>query len=54
MKKQLDYANKKNIPFVALVGENEMANSTVTVKSMATGEQHLIPFHQLTEFLSNQ
>lgn len=54
MKKQLDYANKKNIPFVALVGENEMASSTVTVKSMATGEQHLIPFHQLTEFLSNQ
>ena len=54
MKKQLDYANKKGIPFVALIGENEMATSTVTVKSMASGEQHLVPFHQLNDFLSKQ
>ena len=54
MKKQLDYANKKGIPFVALIGENEIATSTIDVKSMASGEQHQVAFHQLNEFLTNQ
>jgi len=54
MKKQLDYANKKGIPFVALIGENEIATSTIAVKSMASGEQHQVAFHQLNEFLTNQ
>lgn len=54
MKKQLDYANKKNIPFVALIGANEIEQKIANVKIMATGEQHQIPFHHLAEFISNQ
>lgn len=42
MKKQMSYANAKNIPFVALVGENEMAEGKVTLKDMTTGEQKLV------------
>lgn len=39
LKKQMTYANNKNIPFVALIGENEMNNNTVTIKDMVQGEQ---------------
>ena len=39
MKKQMSYANSKMIPFVALVGENEMNEGKVTLKNMETGEQ---------------
>ncbi|WP_291862269.1 histidine--tRNA ligase [Marinilabilia sp.] len=39
MKKQMTYANKKNIAFVALVGEEEMNAGTVTLKNMESGEQ---------------
>ena len=42
MKKQMSYANAKKIPFVALVGENEMAEKKVTLKNMASGEQQLL------------
>ncbi|MFW6268123.1 MAG: ATP phosphoribosyltransferase regulatory subunit, partial [Marinilabiliaceae bacterium] len=39
MKKQMTYADKKNIAFVAMVGEEEMENGTITLKNMSTGEQ---------------
>lgn len=39
MKKQMTYADKKGIPFVALVGENEMKNGTIMLKDMIKGEQ---------------
>ena len=39
MKKQMSYANQKQIPFVAIVGETEMAEGKVTLKNMQTGEQ---------------
>ena len=42
MKKQMSYANAHNIPFVALVGENELAEGKVTLKNMTTGEQQLL------------
>lgn len=42
MKKQMAYANAKNIPFVAIAGENEMAEGKLTLKDMATGEQRLV------------
>ncbi len=42
MKKQMSYANAKNIPFVALAGETEIAQGKLTVKNMATGEQSLV------------
>ena len=42
MKKQMSYANAKQIPFVALAGENEMAEGKLTLKNMETGEQTLV------------
>lgn len=42
MKKQMAYANAKQIPFVAIVGENEMNEGKVTLKNMTTGEQMLV------------
>jgi histidyl-tRNA synthetase len=47
LKKQLDYANKKNIPFVVLAGKNEMDNGKVTVKDMKTGEQKTVGAEEL-------
>ncbi|MBR1546892.1 MAG: histidine--tRNA ligase, partial [Prevotella sp.] len=42
MKKQMSYANAKQIPFVALAGENEMKEGKITLKNMETGEQQLV------------
>lgn len=42
MKKQMSYANARQIPFVALVGENEMRDGVVTLKNMTTGEQQTL------------
>ena len=42
MKKQMSYANAKQIPFVALAGENEIAAGKLTLKNMQTGEQTLV------------
>ena len=39
MKKQMNYANTRNIPFVALIGESEMVAGTIALKNMTTGEQ---------------
>lgn len=39
MKKQMSYANDKNVSYVAMVGETEMANGTIALKCMETGEQ---------------
>ncbi len=47
MKKQMSYANAKNISYVALVGENEMAENKLTLKNMTTGEQQLLTVEQL-------
>lgn len=47
MKKQMAYANAKHIPYVALTGENEMAEEKVTLKNMATGEQLLVTIDEL-------
>ncbi|MBQ3360993.1 MAG: histidine--tRNA ligase, partial [Prevotella sp.] len=42
MKKQMSYANAKQIPFVVLAGENEMTAGKVTLKNMETGEQSVL------------
>ena len=47
MKKQMGYANDKNIPFVAIVGENEMNEGKLTLKNMTTGEQTLVTPEEL-------
>ena len=47
MKKQMSYANAKQIPFVVLAGDNEMAAGKVTLKNMETGEQQLVSAEEL-------
>lgn len=47
LKKQMNYANTLHIPFVALVGESERLSNTITLKNMATGEQHSLSEEEL-------
>ena len=47
MKKQMCYANAKGIAFVALAGDDEIAQSKVTLKNMATGEQKLVSAEEM-------
>ena len=54
IKKQLDYANNKNIPFVAIVGENEVVSEKVMLKNMLTGNQQLVTFDELKKQLSDK
>ena len=42
MKKQLSYADNNKIPYVALIGENEIKNSSVTLRNMISGEQKTV------------
>ena len=51
MKKQMAYANAKQIPFVALAGESEMAESMITLKNMTTGEQQMLTPDELVNHL---
>jgi len=51
MKKQLSYANSRQIPYVAMIGETELTNSTVSLKHMQTGEQQTLSQEALTERL---
>ena len=51
MKKQMTYADRKKIPFVALVGENEIKEGTVSLKNMSTGEQANIKTGELAVHL---
>ena len=52
MKKQMSYANAKQIPFVALAGENEIAQGKVTLKNMETGEQSLVTAEEIIDKLN--
>ena len=47
MKKQMSYANAKQIPFVALAGENEISQGKFTLKNMVSGEQRLLTPEEL-------
>ena len=49
MKKQMAYANAKQIPFVALAGENEISQGCFTLKNMETGEQQLLTPEELVK-----
>ena len=51
MKKQMAYANARHIPFVALIGENELQQGLVTLKNMTTGEQSQLTPEQLLAHL---
>ncbi|MEW4925480.1 histidine--tRNA ligase [Algibacter sp. 2305UL17-15] len=47
MKKQMNHANKRNIPFVVLVGEEEMSSNSYTLKNMLKGEQDNVTLETL-------
>jgi histidyl-tRNA synthetase len=51
LKKQLDYANRKNIPFVVFIGKDEMNTGNLTLKNMKTGDQQKMDFEELKIFL---
>jgi histidyl-tRNA synthetase len=51
--KQFKYASARGIPWVAVIGADELANGTVTVKNMKTGEQKSVPRAETVTWLSN-
>ena len=53
IQKQLKYANKKGIPFVAIIGDQELKNKTVTLKDMAKGAQETLLVSELVSKLSS-
>ena len=52
MKKQMTWANQKNIPFVALAGEQEMEQEKINLKNMLTGDQQLVDVAEMIKILS--
>jgi len=52
MKKQMNYANSRHIPYVALVGEQELKDGVITLKEMESGKQEQLTADQLLERLS--
>lgn len=53
IKKQMEYANKKQIPFVILIGDSEVAQEKVVLKNMQSGDQQLLSLAELIEALKN-
>ena len=51
MKKQMNYANDRQIPYVAIVGADEVQNGTIALKNMVTGEQQSLTVDQVIEKL---
>ncbi len=51
MKKQMTYANKKQINYVALIGENEMEQGKITLKDMVSGEQTLLTSNEIINII---
>ncbi len=47
MKKQMEYANKREIPYVVIIGSNELEREVASVKNMTTGEQQDVAFSEL-------
>lgn len=54
MKKQMGYANKKEIPYVAIIGEDELVSSTITIKHMESGDQITIPMSETITYITNK
>ena len=53
IKKQMNYANKKGVPFVLMIGENEIKEGKFQLKNMNTGEQHKLGVQEIIHNLSN-
>ena len=52
LKKQFEYADRKGIPYLAIVGDQEVADGTVTLKNLSSGEQRVLPKAALAAALS--
>ena len=52
MKKQFEYADRRAVPLVAIVGSDELARGVVTLRRMQTGEQYEVPFDELTAHIA--
>ena len=52
MKKQMEYANRRSIPYVVIIGSNELQNGLATVKNMRTGEQSAVAFDARRDMLA--
>lgn len=50
--KQMKYANKRNIPYVAIIGEEEVRENVISIKNMETGNQEKLTVEKLVEYLS--
>ncbi len=51
MKKQMEYANRRQIPFVVIIGSEELQERSATVKQMASGTQQKVSFEELADLL---
>ena len=54
LKKQMKYANARNVPFVALIGEEEMKSKIITLKEMETGKQERFSLQELINKLKEE
>lgn len=54
MKKQMAYADAMDVPYVAIVGTEEMANGTVTLKNMTDGTQNTVSVDELMNLLATR
>jgi histidyl-tRNA synthetase len=52
MKKQMEYANRREIPYVVIIGSNELAERKATIKNMRTGEQACVAFEEVCDALN--
>jgi histidyl-tRNA synthetase len=53
MKKQFKYADDRHIPFVIVIGEDELTNGTVNIKNMSTGEQCSVDQNEVKDWMKN-
>ena len=54
MKKQMEYANRRSIPYVVIIGSQELEAQAATVKDMRSGEQRQVPFAALAADLESR
>ena len=52
MKKQMEYANRRGIPYVVIVGSQEIEAGAATIKEMQSGDQRQVPFAELVQALA--
>ena len=53
IKKCFEWANKKNIPYVTVIGEDEIKNKQLNIKNMETGESYKYSFNEIETFVNN-